>query len=540
MRALLVNAKADFSFWSLPESCSLTGTKTLAPPLGLITVAALLPSEWQLRLVDLNVREFSPVDWDWADVVLISGMLGQRTNLLETVREAKRRGKLVAAGGPYPTAVTPEVLDAGANFVVKGEGENTVPLLIEALKGGKTHGIFQNEEKPDLTTSPVPRFDLLSLTDYELLMVQSSRGCPFDCEFCDIVNLYGRKQRHKTPGQMIAELQALYDLGWRGEVFIGDDNFVGSRSHARALLDKLIEWQTSHGEPFSFTTQASINLGKDLDTIDLMTAANFGKIFIGLESVDEDALQIAHKYQNVRNSMTECVKALNKNGLSVMGSFVIGFDGEKKGTDERINAFVEETAIPIVMVNVLNALPATGLWNRLEREGRLLETMHLGDEMIGDQVNYVPTRPKTEILEEVAGIWDYLYEPERFLKRAARYYVNMRPMRASLGKNEPASGPPVRHAKVSMTEQLRIARAFFRLIWRMGVRPPYWRHFWSQLLEVYRKNPSRWVLFIISCAMGLNMFAIRGMVLKARALSREAPHVEARWISRVSGPTAQP
>ncbi|MCA1959252.1 MAG: B12-binding domain-containing radical SAM protein [Desulfomonile sp.] len=539
MQALLVNAKADFSFWSLPESCSLKGTKTLAPPLGLITVGALLPPEWKLRLVDLNTREIFPDDWDWADVVLISGMIGQRTSLLRTVREAKRRGKLVVAGGPYPTAVVPEVVEAGANFVVRGEGENTVPMLLEALKGGKNHGVIQNEAKPDLSASPIPRFDLLSLSDYQILMVQSSRGCPFDCEFCDIVNLYGRKPRFKTPDQMIDELQVLYGLGWRGEVFIGDDNFIGSRSHARALLNKLIEWQTIHGEPFSFMTQASVNLGKDLETIDLMTAANFGKIFIGLESVDEDALEIAHKYHNLRNSMMECVKTLNKNGLSVMGSFVIGFDGERKGTDERINAFVEETGIPIVMVNVLNALPDTALWKRLEKEGRLLETMHLGDDMIGDQVNFVPTRPKSEILKEVAGVWDYLYEPERFLRRAGRYYVNMRPTRAALGVDEPASGPSVRGAKVPIRETLRTVRAFFRLIWRMGVRPPYRLHFWRQLLEVYRKNPSRWVLFITCCALGLNMFSIREMVLKARAQSRDTPHEEARWISRVAGPTAR-
>src|SRR4030042_3869438 len=182
MRALLVNAKADFSYWTLPESCSLRGAKTLGPPLGLITVAALLPPEWDLRLVDLNTREFVEDDWQWADMVMISGNIGHRTNLLRTVQEAKQRGKRVVAGGPYPTTNPDEMLEAGADFLVKGEGENTVPLLLDALKEGQTHGVFQNQERPDLTASPVPRFDLLSLHDYLAIEVATYRGFPFYCD----------------------------------------------------------------------------------------------------------------------------------------------------------------------------------------------------------------------------------------------------------------------------------------------------------------------------------------------------------------------
>ena len=533
MRALLVNAKADFSFWTLPRSNRLLGTKTLAPPLGLITVAALLPSEWKLRLVDLNIRELHEDDWDWAEIVMISGMLGQKTSLLQTVKEAKRRGKRVVVGGPYPTTVPEEVLQAGADSLVRGEGENTVALFLDALKEGRIHGVFENHEKPDLSTSPVPRFDLLSLNDYQVLQVQTSRGCPFDCEFCDIVNLYGRKPRYKSPDKVMRELEALYNLGWRGEVFIGDDNFIGSRAHAQELLGKLIEWQRSHGEPFSFTIQASVNLGDDLETMDLMTAANFGSVFIGLESVDEEALKLAHKYQNLGNSMTERVRSINKNGLTVVGSFIIGFDGERKGTDQRISKFVEETGIPVVMVNVLTPLPYTDLWRRLEREGRLLEMMDLGKDMIGDQLSFLPTRPTSEILEEVAGVWSYLYEPERFLKRTARYYAQMRPTRAALEMRNPPSDPSVPSAKAPLKKKLRMARAALLLIWELGVRPPYRRHFWRQLLEVYRQNPSRIDLFVQKCGLGLSMFAIRNMVLKLKdkRLSRDQPHPKARSIT---------
>ncbi len=517
VRTLLVNAKADFSFWTLPASSRLMGTKTLAPALGLITVAALLPSEWKLRLVDLNVREFVEDDWDWAEVVMISGTLGQKTSLLRTVKEAKQRGKRVVVGGPYATVVPEEVLQAGADFLVRGEGENTVGLVVEALREGKIHGVFENHQKPDLAASPIPRFDLISLNDYQVLMVQTSRGCPFGCEFCDIASLYGRKPRYKTPDQVMRELEALYNLGWRGEIFIGDDNFIGSRTHARALLGKLIEWQRSRGEPFSFTTQTSVDLGEDLETIDLMTAANFGSVFIGLESVDEAALKLAHKYHNLRNSMTERVRSINKNGLAVIGSFIIGFDGERRGTDQRISEFVEETGIPLVMVNVLNPLPSTDLWLRLEREGRLPGNIYVGKDMIGDQVNFVPTRPTQEILEEVAEVWSYLYEPERFLKRAARYYVQMRPTRAALGMRSPASDPSVPRAKTPLKKKLQMARAALLLVWELGVRPSSYRgHFWRQLLVVYRNNPSRINLFMHSCGFGLNMFAIRDMVLKLK------------------------
>jgi len=431
MRVLLVNAQAEFSFWTLPTSCRLSGAKTQAPPLGLITVAALLPDEWELRLVDLNTRTLTEDDWNWSDMVMASGMLGQRASLLAIVREAKERGKRVVVGGPYPTAVPEDVLGAGVDFVVRGEGENTVPLLLEALREGKTGGIIENQEKPDMSTSPVPRYDLLRLRDYAYLLIQTSRGCPFESEFCDVVSLLGRKPRYKSADQVIEELERLYHLGWRKAVFVADDNFIGSKKHARAILEKLIPWQKSKGDPFGFMSQASVNLGRDPEMIDLMTAANFGSVFIGIESPDEEVLRLTHKYQNIQNSAADAVAAINRNGLMVQGSFIIGFDGEKKGVDDRVCALVEATGIPLVMINLLHALPGTQLWKRLEREGRLTENMVVGEYMTGDRMNFVPNRPEREILEEFEQTWDYLYEPERYLARVSRYYLNMRPTRAA-------------------------------------------------------------------------------------------------------------
>lgn len=253
MRALLVCPEFPLSFWSFRKAVRFRGNKTTNPPLGLLTVAALLPREWELRLADLNARRLMDDDWQWADLILISAMYIQREGLLALVREAKRRGKTVVAGGPHPTSLPEAALEAGCDFVVRGEGENTIPLLLEAMKNGKT-GIVENHERPDLTTSPIPRFDLLRLDDYDTMTIQTSRGCPFDCEFCDVVSLFGRKPRYKTPQQVIAELEFLYRLGARGAVFFCDDNFIGSKPHARALLQELTPWLKSRGEPFTFLT----------------------------------------------------------------------------------------------------------------------------------------------------------------------------------------------------------------------------------------------------------------------------------------------
>lgn len=509
MRVLLINPQAEFSFWTLPVSCRLDGAKTQAPPLGLITVAALLPDEWELRLADLNTRTPSEDDWNWSDIVMVSGMLGQRASLLAIVKEAKERGKRVVVGGPYPTAVPEEALAAGADFVVRGEGENTVPLLLDALRDGKKGGIIENQEKPDMSTSPVPRYDLLRLRDYVCLLIQTSRGCPFECEFCDVVSLFGRKPRYKSADQVIEELEAVYNLGWRRTVFIADDNFIGSKTHARAILEKLIPWQENKGDPVGFITQASVNLGRDPEMIDLMTAANFGSVFIGIESPDENVLTRTRKYQNVRNPAADAVAAINRNGLMVQGSFIIGFDGEKKGVDDRMYAFVDATGIPIVMINLLTAPPGTELWKRLEREGRLAENMFVGEYMCGDRMNFVPSRPETEILEEYVRTWDYLYEPERYLERVYRYYLNMRPTRAAIAAKKGKTVSRVPRARPPLRDIWNDLRALLLIVWWQGIRPRYRLRFWRQLIGIWRQNPSRIKDYVVYCAMGENFFRIR-------------------------------
>jgi radical SAM superfamily enzyme YgiQ (UPF0313 family) len=514
MRALLINPKSDFAFWTLPESARFSGSKALVPPLGLLTVAALLPNDWELRLLDRNFADPTEDDWRWADIVMITGIQGQNLGMLASIREAKARKKTVVVGGPYATSTPHEFLDAGADFVARGEGERNVPLLLEALAQGTAGKIIESPDRPEMSESPTPRFDLVNFSDYQILLVQTSRGCPFECEFCDIISLFGRKPRYKKPEQLIAELQAIYDLGWRGTIFIGDDNFIGSRNSALALLEGITSWQKAHGEPFGFVTQASVNLGKDLEMIDKLTAANFGDVFMGLESPDVEVLERAHKLQNVRNPVAEAVKTINKNGLVVIGSFIIGFDNEKKGVGERLCALIEDTAIPVFMLNMLNALPNTNLWKRLEREGRLLNTTIIGESITGDRMNFKPTRPESEIFREMTETWAYLYEPSRFFARARRYFTRMRPTRAAMGVEKPpdTDRKTAKRARPSWRDRARLVRGFLRLLWMQGIRPPYRKEFWRNLYLVRRDNPSRLVQYLHSCGMGENMFRIREML----------------------------
>jgi len=524
MRALLINPPTPPSFWTFREGCSIAGTKALLPPLGLITMAALLPTAWELRLVDLNTRSLPPGDWEWADLVMITGMLVHRAGLLALVREAKARGKTVVAGGPYATSLPQEILDAGADFLFRGEAEKTMPLFLAALEAGETQGIFQEDGKPEMSDSPVPRFDLLRLQDYTVMSIQTSRGCPYDCEFCDVVNLYGRKPRYKKPEQVLADLEALYRLGWWGEIFISDDNFIGNRQHALAILTQLIPWMKEHTEPFGFWTQASVNLGQDLELMDLMTTANFNHIFVGVESTDPEVLGLTRKYHNVRSPLAESLGNMNKNGLSVVASFVLGFDGEKRGAGERIYEFVEALHIPIVMVNLLQALPNTSLWRRLQKEGRLLEEETCGD--TGSlRMNYIPHRPEEEIREEFLRATERLYEPTAYLRRAYHYILNTRPTRRALGTDTPgeqaAARPPDLGPKSGKIKELPI---LLRLIWRQGIRAPYRWQFWRQLVGVMQKNPSRKIRYLITCGLGEDMFAYHRRVREKLAFSQPNRH----------------
>lgn len=486
MRVLLLYPLFPKSFWSFDKALELIGRKVSLPPLGMITVAAILPQTWEFRLVDRNVRFETEDDWAWADLVIISGMIVQKPDLLDLIREAKQRGKLVAAGGPYLTSVPEAAQEAGVDFLILDEGEITLPLFVEALERGETSGIFSaNGEKPDVTTTPIPRYDLLDLKAYSDMSVQFSRGCPFQCEFCDIIVLYGRKPRTKTPAQLLAELQTLYDLGWRRSIFVVDDNFIGNKRNVKLLLRELGPWMAARGYPFRLSTEASVDLAQDQELLDLMIAANFSAVFLGIETPDTDSLALTQKFQNTRNSLIEAVQTINRVGLRVMAGFIIGFDGEKPGAGDRIVEFVEATAIPQALCSMLQALPNTALWYRLRKEGRLLDSDEEANIHQTTLTNFIPTRPLEELAREYVNCFWQMYEPDRYLARVYRHFLQMQ---------------PTPHKKKFKLPEFSDIRALFLICWRQGVKRKTRFQFWRQLFSIIRHNPGVFESYLTNCA----------------------------------------
>jgi radical SAM superfamily enzyme YgiQ (UPF0313 family) len=496
MRVLLLYPQFPKTFWSFEKILELVDRKVLLPPLGLITVAAILPQEWEFKLVDHNVREITAAEWDWAEIVILSAMIVQKQDMLALVREAKRRGKRVAVGGPYPTSLPDDALDAGADYLILDEGEITLPLFVDAIQQGKPYGIFRSQgEKPDVTNTPVPRFDLLELDAYDSMSVQFSRGCPFQCEFCDIIVLYGRKPRTKTPQQLLAELECLYQLGWRRSIFMVDDNFIGNKRNVKLLLQDLKGWMADHQYPFAFNTEASIDLAQDQELMQLMVECNFNAVFLGIETPDAESLQLTKKYQNTRNSLADAVWSINRTGLRVMAGFIIGFDGEKTGAGDRIVNFVEQTAIPTALFGILQALPNTALWHRLEKEGRLLSNKGDGNQMT--LMNFIPTRPVEEIAREYIDTFCTLYEPNRFLDRVYRHFLHMAPT--------PCQAPAQMPSLVDL-------KALATVIWRQGFkRNTRWK-FWHHLFGILRQNPGVWEHYLTVCAHAEHFIEFRQLV----------------------------
>lgn len=423
-RALLIQPRfTAASFWNYSSTCEIVGAKYPAPPLGLITVAAMLPGHWQLRLVDRNTGELTEADLAWADLVMTGGMIVQQPDLLAVIAQAQAMGKPVVVGGPEVTS-SPH-LYAHADFRVLGEAEGIIRDFIAAFEAGERTGTFEAEKfQADVTTTPVPRYDLLRVKDYTNLSLQFSRGCPFTCEFCDIIELYGRKPRIKTTPQILGELDAIAALGYRGHVDFVDDNLVGNKKALKLLLPELIAWQKRHGFPFEFTTEASINLADDAELLEMLRQANFFGVFVGIESPDPETLRQMQKKQNTRRSIPDSIGRIQAAGLSVSGGFIIGFDNEREAVAEGMIQVIEESAIPIAMVGLLYALPNTQLTRRLEREGRLhpghdafdADALPTLDQCAGG-LNFDTLRPRIQVLEDYKAVIEQIFTPAGFFGR---------------------------------------------------------------------------------------------------------------------------
>lgn len=478
MRTLLVYPRFPKTYWSMHGVLKLLGRDVLLPPLGLITVAALLPKSWDLRLVDCNVRDVTDQEWDWAELVIASAMIVQRQDLVRLIEQALAHSVPVAVGGPYVSSMpdAPELQEA--QYLILDEGEITIPLFVDAISRGERHGRFTaNGERPDVSLSPVPRFDLLEQQAYAMMAVQFSRGCPFQCEFCDIIVLYGRKPRTKSPSQLLLELERLYALGWRGEVFLVDDNFIGNKRNVGLLLPELQQWQHKHHYPFRFTTEASVDLAGDLGLMQSMVSSGFRRVFLGIETPDQESLRVTYKLQNTRSPLEDAVDAITNQGLQVMAGFILGFDGEQAGAGQRIVEFVNRTSIPLAMLGILVALPNTALWHRLAREGRLLDSDDQFDQGVQTHLlNFVPDRPIVEIAAEFLQAFSDLYDPTTYAKRVYRYAC-----RLSQGRQLHAN---VRNVPRAGMHGPGLLRGLLLLIWRQGVQRPSRVVFWTQLVDI--------------------------------------------------------
>lgn len=486
MRCLLVWPRFPKTFWSFEAVLKLAGRKALVPPLALTTVAALLPDSWEFKLVDRNLRPVTESEWEWAEIVLFSGMIVHRADMIEQIGVAKEYGKPVAVGGPYATSIPEELQAAKVDFLVLDEAEITLPLFLEALERGDTTGVFHaNGEKPDVTSTPVPRFDLYELDAYDTMALQYSRGCPFLCEFCDIITLYGRRPRTKTPEQVLAELDYLYELGWRRGILIVDDNFIGNKKNAKQMLHELEKWQQQHEFPFPFMTEASVDLASDKELMRLMVACNFDSVFLGIETPDEESLNLTRKYQNIRNSLAKAVESIIEHGLRPMGGFIIGFDGEKRGAGRRIAQFIEQTSIPTANFSMLQALPNTALWERLKKEGRLLKSD--SDINQTSMTNFVPQRPVEELAREYVEAFADIYDPVTYIDRVYQCFLKL--------------GPPVKFNRTKLIfPSLLELRALLIMMWRQGIlRETRWK-FWHHSISILIRNTTVLPHYLSVCA----------------------------------------
>jgi radical SAM superfamily enzyme YgiQ (UPF0313 family) len=504
MKVLLINPSFLEEVWSMKYVIRIYGRKSFAPPLALITVAALLPSEWELRLVDLNTRTLTKQDWDWADAVMLSGMNCLRDSLLALIGEAKGISKTIICGGPYPTFSSQEILNAGCDILVRGELEGVVDRLIEGMGNKRQREVIEGSGRPALTASPIPRYDLLNCRDYANLVIQISRGCPVDCEFCNAVSLYGRQPRYKTNDQVIAELQTIYEAGHRGRVFVCDDNFIGIRTSALSILTAVSQWMEQRGRPFRFVTQAGIDLGGDPEMMHMMVQAGFEGVLVGIESPDEEPLRIAGKKPNLANPVRERLRNINESGIDVVAGFVVGLDGEKQDAAERVCEFAESMPVPIVQILPLKVWPDTRLWHRLESAGRLIPEKTSG--VHEAELNYVPEESEDRVLQKVSTIYARLYEPANYLTRAFCYVkqvgASQSPQPSGTAQHQARRRTTVQE---SAMDQLYGIRAFSSLVCAIGLRPSLMKQFWGQLYNILKERPDRFVQYIVLLLGGESM-----------------------------------
>ncbi len=441
MNALLIYPQFPDTYWSFKHALRFVGKRAAQPPLGLMTVAALLPAAWHKRLVDTNVERLRDRDLDWADVVLLSGMHIQLDALAKVVERCRARGLRTVVGGPIASSVPAAELKA--DHVVIGEAEELMAELARDLERGTAKAVYQAAERPEMATSPLPDLSLIKMNRYSTMTVQYSRGCPFNCEFCDIIEIYGRRPRTKAVRQVLAELDQLRAMGWRDAVFVVDDNFIGNKARAKELLTAMAEWRRETRTCFSFSTEASLNLADDAELLQLMKDAGFKSVFLGIETPDESGLIASHKLQNTRRSLLDSVATIQSYGIEVMGGFILGFDTDRDDIFDRMVEFIQQSGIPIAMVGLLQAMPGTQLFRRLCSEGRIVDAG--GGNNTSMHLNFMPRMDTERLMEGYRSVLKRIYACEPYYERVKLYLNRTQPKSVKRPRSERAKNPVLKN-----------------------------------------------------------------------------------------------
>jgi len=473
MNILLVYPLYPVTFWSFTYALKFIAKKASLPPLGLLTVAAMLPPEWKQRLVDLNTGKLTDADLRWADYVLLSAMSIQKGSVDEIIERCTRLNVKVIAGGPLFTAHPGDY--GHIDHLVLNEAEITLPLFLADLAQGRPQRVYTSERWADIARTPLPRFDLLRMKHYASMNIQYSRGCPFDCDFCDITVLFGRAPRTKDAAQVVGELDELYQRGWRSSVFIVDDNFIGNKGKLKKeVLPAIISWMEQHGRPFTLFTEVSINLADDEELMALMVRAGFDQVFVGIESPNEESLAECNKRQNRNRDLIANVRKIQHAGIEVQAGFIVGFDKDPATIFERLIAFIQESGIVTAMVGLLNAPTGTKLYRRLEQEGRII-TNATGDNT-DFSLNFIPKMSSDTLVNGYRRILGTIYSPKNYYARVRKFLQEYRPPR-----------------QLQARFRFMYIRAMAQSVVRLGIigreRYQYWKLFFWSLIRRPRLFP---------------------------------------------------
>lgn len=496
MKILMVYPDYPATFWSYKYALNFVSKKSSYPPLGLLTVSSLLPGHFRKKLVDMNVHKLTDNDLDWADMIFISAMDIQKERTREVIERCRDKGKMTVGGGPLFT-IQPEAFP-DIDHLVLDEGEVTVPRFLEDLSRGTLKRVYSSKKRPDIRKTPVPDWSLINFKNYATILVQYSRGCPFKCEFCDVAILNGRTPRTKSSLQVLNELDSVYNLGYRGAIFFVDDNFIGNKKAVKEMLASLIEWQEKRDYPFTFLTEASVNLAEDQQLLEMMSLANFNKVFLGLETPSKESLTESGKLQNVNCDVEQAVRTIQHHGMEVMGGFILGFDSDiRPSVFNNLVQFIQNLGVVTAMVGLLNAIPQTPLWKRLAQEGRLLGDMSGSN--TDATINFIPKMDRDKLINGYRNVLANIYSPRQYYQRVDIFLNNYNP-------------------RARTRIRFREIRALCKSIFKIGIFSRCCFHYWRLLIKTLLKKPRAFPVAVEMAIIGHHFRKLAKEVNRDRSL----------------------